>query len=395
MRSLTTSSAAIPADSPYVAIAPSSLSSNHTATSTTYPPVLLPHATALAIPSSNLPYPHSFFNLDEQPALLSSHTKRYITQAIQSSWADSTLKRYSGTIKQFILFCDNERVPEHLRFPADEFVLCAFAASSLGRHAGGTPRSRLSALKAWHTAHNVEWKGSARLKYILNGVHNSAPATSRRPPHPPINARMLTQLIDLLDLSVPLDAAIAACAATAFWGQCRLGELLPTTSSPAPPSHLPTRSDFKRSTRNPQSCFLHLPQTKTHRHGQDVVLVDQRPPVNPITLLKNHIRINNVHNDDYIFSYLAGDIHQSLSKNVFLRRCNLIWHTLGYPRATGHCFRIGGTTELLIAGTPPDVVKAMGRWSSESFLRYWRSLDALAPRHVRNLHTGRHRPTRR
>jgi hypothetical protein len=50
---------------------------------------------------------------------------------------------------------------------------------------------------------------------------------------------------------------------------------------------------------------------------------------------------------------------------------------------------------LLIAGTPPDVVKATGRWSSESFLRYWRSLDALAPRYIRNLHIFRHRRRRR
>ena len=82
-----------------------------------------------------------------------------------------------------------------------------------------------------------------------------------------------------------------------------------------------------------------------------------------------------------------------LTKPVFLQRCNDIWHPLGYPRTTGHCFRIGGTTELLIAGTPPDVVKATGRWSSDSFMRYWRSLDDIAPRYIRRLHAKgrRHR----
>ena len=109
------------------------------------------------------PNSHSFFNVHNDSLLLSLQARTQITQAIQNGWANSTLKRYSGAIKQFILFCDTERVPEHLRFPADEFVLCAFAASSFGKHAGGTPRNRLSALKAWHAAHNVKWNRSARL----------------------------------------------------------------------------------------------------------------------------------------------------------------------------------------------------------------------------------------
>jgi hypothetical protein len=360
------------------------------------PPII--YEPPITIPSPQRTPPHNghpFFTINDNTPLLSIHARSYVNLALQGGLADSTLKRYSGTIKQYILFCDTERVPNHLRFPADEFVLCAFAASSLGRHAGSTPRSRISALKAWHVTHNIEWKGSARLRYVLNGVHNSAPRSSRRPPRPPINARMLSQLIENLDLTLPLDAAVAACAATAFWGQCRLGELLPLSTSTTPPNPLPARSDFKKSLRNPQSRLLRLPCTKTHRHGQDIVLVDQQAPINPILLLKNHIRVNNMPSDSHIFSYSSTDGLLSLSKPLFLHRCNAIWSLLGYPRTTGHCFRIGGTTELLVAGIHPDVVKATGRWSSESFLRYWRSLDAIAPQHIRNLHSSRHKHKRR
>jgi len=73
-----------------------------------------------------------------------------------------------------------------------------------------------------------------------------------------------------------------------------------------------------------------------------------------------------------------------LTKVAFLSRCNQIWTASGYPRTTGHSFRIGGTTELLTSGVPPDVVKSMGRWSSDSFLRYWRDLETIAPLHARN-----------
>jgi hypothetical protein len=107
--------------------------------------------------------------------------------------------------------------------------------------------------------------------------------------------------------------------------------------------------------------------------------------------LKNHIRVNGIRGDRTLFSFISTSGHTILSKGLFLRRCNDIWSSLGYPHTTGHCFRIGGTTELLIAGTPPDVVRATGRWSSESFLHYWHSLDQIAPLHIHNLHLRRHR----
>jgi hypothetical protein len=332
---------------------------------------------------------YSFLDVQNDSHLLSRQSKHHVARAIQNGWAKSTVKRYAGSIDQFIRFCDSEGVPNHLRFPADEFVLCAFAASSAGVHSRSTPRNRLSALKAWHTAHNVEWKGSTRLRYVLNGVHNLAPRGSKRPPRPPLNATMLVQLVERLNLKDPFDVAVAACAVTAFWGQCRLGELLPSSSVALNSSHFPTRAGFKRSIRNPLSCVIHLPCTKTHQHGQDIVIVDQQSTINPIALLKKHLRINNIPSDAHLFSYSTPDGFLSLTKPVFLRRCNAIWHALGYPKATGHCFRIGGTTELLIAGTPPDVVKATGRWSSNSFLRYWRSLDDIAPQHIRYLHSRR------
>ncbi|KAF9223513.1 hypothetical protein BS17DRAFT_705800, partial [Gyrodon lividus] len=46
---------------------------------------------------------------------------------------------------------------------------------------------------------------------------------------------------------------------------------------------------------------------------------------------------------------------------------------------------IGGTTEFLLASVPPDVIKALGCWSSDTFLHYWHSLELLAPLHVENL----------
>ena len=395
MRSLTRSSAGSSNPLPFIPSLPP-----HVAMNTTVLP-------GFALPSCYLPLPTrhptidgqtyaasnptfttrpSFFDINSSSVMLSTHAKKGISYAIQNSWSKTTLRRYTGAIQQFIDFCISERIPDSLHFPADEFVLCTFAASSAGRHAGSTPRARLSAIKAWHIAHNMEWKGSSRLRYVLNGVDNLSPSNSRRSPRPPINSEMLKRLVSCLDLSSPLDAAVAACAVIAFWGQCRLGELLPPTLSSSSSTSLPLRSDLRKPVRgNPQSYILRLPRTKTHRRGEEIALVSQHEPIDPISLLNNHLRVNPVSLDDPIFSFFSPNGPSTLTKPVFMRRCNDIWRSFGYPHTTGHCFRIGGTTELLVAGVPPEVVKAMGRWSSDSFFRYWRSLDDIAHIHARNL----------
>jgi len=284
-----------------------------------------------------------------------------------------------------VTFCDAEGVPPHLRFPSDEFVLCAFAASSLGTLAGTTVRKKLASLKAWHNIHNLEWRGGPRLNLVVNGVSNLAPQSSRKPPRPSVNSTMLSQLIQSLNLQDPLDAAVAACASVAFWAQCRIGELLPTSSSDLSTVTKPSRSNIRRSKRNTHSLVLFLPRTKTKRHGEDVVLTSQEGTSDPIMRLHHHIKLNKLNKHLPLFTYRSRSGPRSLTIHRFLERCNTIWQKLGYPRTTGHCFRIGGTTELLIAGVPPEIVKSMGRWSSDAFFRYWRSLEDIVPQYAQNI----------
>ncbi|KAG2063440.1 hypothetical protein BDR04DRAFT_941340, partial [Suillus decipiens] len=56
----------------------------------------------------------------------------------------------------------------------------------------------------------------------------------------------------------------------------------------------------------------------------------------------------------------------------FLTGCNDIWKSSNLAALSGHCFRIGGATELLLRGVPPDMVATQGRWKSRAFLEYWR-----------------------
>ena len=53
----------------------------------------------------------------------------------------------------------------------------------------------------------------------------------------------------------------------------------------------------------------------------------------------------------------------------FLQHCNQVWVSASFLVMPGHAFCIGGTTELLLQGVPPDVVTTQGRWKSQTFFR--------------------------
>ncbi|KAG1873658.1 hypothetical protein DFJ58DRAFT_759598 [Suillus subalutaceus] len=57
----------------------------------------------------------------------------------------------------------------------------------------------------------------------------------------------------------------------------------------------------------------------------------------------------------------------TLAVHKFLLVCNSVLAVHSLPRISHHCFCIGGTTTLLLRNMSPHVVKAIGRWSSDSF----------------------------
>ncbi|KAF9228056.1 hypothetical protein BS17DRAFT_793621 [Gyrodon lividus] len=230
-------------------------------------------------------------------------------------------------ISQLQSFCDHENIPLQLCIPASKHLLCAFAASRVGALAGNTVQTHLTAIKAWHIYNKKPWHGGPCLCY---------------PPHPPITCSMLLLLANSLSITDSFDACClaAACFAISFkpaFVVCRF-HLLP-----------PFNQNGSRK--------CHLPFTKLG-------------PSDPIATINNHLNINKIPPNLSLFSYLSTRGWHCLTKKKLLARCNSIWLPARIPAITGHSFCIGGTTKLLLTRVPPDVVKALGHWSSDAFLCY-------------------------
>lgn len=285
--------------------------------------------------------------------------RKSIDAALDHAWSPATLKTYKSSINTFLNFCHKHRIPNSQIFPASDYLLCAFLANlspSLSKH---TVKNYLSGLRAWHVRNGFPFSRSDRLNLLAKA---SRPLHTPTPPRSPVTVQMLQSLGDTLNLNDSFDACVFACACTAFWGLARLGELLPTGynfdhSQPPFPrvsSISPGRVGYLK---------LLLPWTKVKKwEGETIILPVQNGRVNPVAALNNHLTVNTLSKDALIFSYQDAHGSTLLLKKQLMARCYDVWQQGTVPSTlpTGHSFRIGGTSHLLLCGVHPDIIKQTG-----------------------------------
>jgi hypothetical protein len=352
------------------------------------PPPTSPHRTCERHQSPTPLFPrllHPLQHEDHQPRsnnTTSLHSAR-IQQVLDRSLAKRTMTNHKSAVRAFRNFCHDSGYTAR---PASEHTLCAFVAHLASTMAGSSIANIISGVHAWHDAINAVWNGSARLRRLLKGATNMAPAQSTNPPRPPVTLRMLELLHEALNNKNPEDCAILAAASTAFWAQLRLGEILGTSSTTFDQNSLPSRGDLGTAISRVGSRSLHLPRTKTNQtRGESVVITKQAHRVDPIAALNLHLHINQglpAKSNLFAFRLPESGHTRILTRKRFLARCNTIWSRSGIPRTTGHSFRIGGTTALLQANVAPEIVKTMGRWSSDAFYSYWRDTQSITIQHA-------------
>ncbi|KAJ3819466.1 hypothetical protein F5880DRAFT_1489613 [Lentinula raphanica] len=315
------------------------------------------------------------------PVRLGDHARQLAEDAVTAK----TRQRQFNDVVKFLDWAHAERLTVSDILPASENILCNYAASLAGVVSGGTAKAKLSSLKSWTVLEGHRWMGGERLKRVLAGVDRATPPSSFREKRHPVLPKHLRALHDSLSPDSGLDVCIAAAAKTMMYGQLRSGEVLPTNSNVLryDPTSMPLAQHLRPVNSSGSRC-LFLPCTKTsQQRGDEVLIPVQNGRTDPVRALGDHLAINNVCDNDPLFSYLDSNcIRRVLTVKVLLRRCNDIWKEQGFPRMSGHCFRIGGTTHYLLSGINPDVVKVFGRWKSSAFLTYWRHLESLGSLHL-------------
>lgn len=139
---------------------------------------------------------------------------------------------------------------------------------------------------------------------------------------------------------------------------------------------------FRALPNGKEYAVFHVPWTKTTKGaGADIVLTQNNDVCDPVLAIRHHLRANTaVPSQVPLFAYeIAGGGWAPMTRTWFLSRCNGVWEAADLTKLQGHCFRIGGATELLLWGTHPDIVATQGGWKSRAFLEYWRKIEAILP----------------
>lgn len=310
--------------------------------------------------------------------------RRRVFDVAAHAWSENTRQTYGSGLLIFHAFCDANAIAEDTRAPADRALVSLFIANLAGSYSVSAITNYIAALAAWHTLHGLSWcTNEAEVMILIKGAARLAPA--RKALRPPFTVSMLSAVLSQCSQTVPVDCAFAAALTTCFWGTARLGEIVipkqgafDCAKHPTP-AHVHTRQDA----RGNLLTSIHIPSTKAAQlDGEDIYWAPQPGILDPAAAMKRHLAVNSPSPTTHLFAYrtASGNSHP-LTRNTFLSRLKSAALAAGVTIPTGgHSIRIGSTTEYLLRGIPFDVVRAKGRWKSDSFYLYLRHhADVIAP----------------
>ncbi|KAG1800682.1 uncharacterized protein BJ212DRAFT_1450139 [Suillus subaureus] len=342
---------------------------NHTAN----PPSLLKSYRRDLTPCPSHLHPHlqlAAAPAETQDSKITYAQLEHILDVMGLSWAQLTKETYVGLLV-FHVFCNMNSITEDQRCPVNPMLLLSFLSSCAGSHSGLALANFTVAIRAWHLLHGRLWLIShSELKTLLKGAKAVAPE------HPIIHPQPL-------NLNEPLDAAIFACLMTSFYCIAQLGEFTVKTIKGFNPKKHISRAGVSESTDQHGFLFLlhngnpitkfHIPSTKTYTTtGEDTFWATQDGLSDPRAVLINHFCMNPAHDDALLFAWRYHKGIQPLSKAELVKRVATVTVTTNLPNLKGHGLHIRGTLEYLLWEIPFDIVKSMGRWSSDTFTLYLR-----------------------
>lgn len=308
---------------------------------------------------------------------------------MECAWSENTKGVYGSGLLAYHVWCDQKKIREEDRAPANGSLINAFIASLAGGFAKETISNYLAGIRAWHILHYIPWQvDQPQYQTVLKALDAVTPASSRKAKRPPCRVEHLLAIRQAIDITSPLGASIWACITSLFYGMARMGELtVGNLSSFEAGMFVEINSVRKEIDRNGlEVTAIHIPYTKSTRakgnsNGEDIFWAEQNNDTDPLFALNNHIRVNNPGKGEHLFAYngLAG-ARRPLTKHSLRTEITRALQQTGQEQLKGHSFRIGGTLEYLLRNVPIDVVKIKGRWASDAFRVYLREhAQVLAP----------------
>lgn len=218
-------------------------------------------------------------------------------------------------------------------------------------------------------------KETPRLDYILKGINKLQVNTSNK--RFPITSDVLWKLCDNLQkgmFSPFIDLMLLCIFKMAFFGFLRCGEF---TCNERSDSKLFIEDIVFDTKSDIDSYALHLHSSKCDpfHKGVDVIIFENqvsRPVYTMERYIQSRLRQGAVPTSPLFVEHELD--FSPLSRSTFIGLLKEALRRSGFNDLlfSGHSFRIGAATSAAAAGVEDHIIKSLGRWNSDCYMRYIR-----------------------
>ena len=271
------------------------------------------------------------------------------------------------------------------KFPLTEDQVFIFVAYLLDLNLKSTTiNTYLSGLRTWHLTrgHCVTNLRPDVIKALLSGKANQDAERDREEEgRLPVLVEHLALLRELLpdeNLSDAEKAAFWCIAMLGFFGSFRICELLPKKARSIDPRVDLLRRDIEvleRKVGPTKKKLLRISlkspkESKTNTEPIKVEVLGTGNAFCPVEAFLKYERLYG-HLLGGNAAFRSGVSGSAISQNFFNKKLKKMFSPyISYGTLSGHSFRSGLTSLLGEAGFEDEEIRALGRWSSESFKRY-------------------------
>ena len=210
-----------------------------------------------------------------------------------------------------------------------------------------------------------------QLERVLTGIKKLRSGATRV--RLPITIDIMWLLVSFIHrgcFGVPEDQLFLAAITLAFYGFLCCGEFTsPSTSAFSARRHLAVQDVIFYPTFNSPSYMTvrcKFSKTDPFGRGHTLYLFSTHTLTCPVAAMKTYLSLKKY------APLLCLEDGTPLTRSKFVKMLCSILQKLGFQPTiyAGHSFRIGAATTTAATGLPDYLIKALGRWSSECYIRY-------------------------
>ena len=300
--------------------------------------------------------------------------------------AQSSRKVYDTAHNQFLSFCT---AMHFVPYPVNEDCLRLFAVSLARRVSPNTIQVYLSSLRFFNIQmnHGYPFPSMPCLKLLLRGIKQGIGKQPRKPPRLPITItalRFIQSVIKSSLLSTYDQVMLWSACCLAFFGFLWGSEF----TAPLPNSYLPgcTLLVSDINTGIDSQLYVRVKMSKDDPFRQGHVLLIA-PTNTPICAMRFFLQCRG-NSPGPLFKFANGTFLTRNKMNFFIKSWLSPLH-LDTNRFSSHSFPIGAASTAAAAGLPSWLIQALGRWSSQCYIRYVRMFPltiSAVPRQLVQVH---------